>query len=215
MTIEQLQTLKAVAENNDLDAIIRLKSYYLNVQHDVEKEYYYHRKAAALHHAPSEYVLGMGYLFGFDGIPINKKEGIKYMQAAAEDGIADAWFILGQLHANEKLDFIEYSKQKSFDCFKASAKMGFALAQLELGDIYMFEYKELDKAIFWWACAYLHDDKKDEENSKNAKNRLNDLAKLGIPGEFQKINSIIEKVKNEYVQYTLRPQYTRKTKNNE
>lgn len=116
------------------------------------------------------------------------------------------------LYANNKLTFIDYDPLKSFEYFETSAKMGFALAQLEIGDLYMFEQKDIDKAIFWWACAYLHDDERDIENSKDAKNRLNDLAKSGVPGGFQRINSIIGKVKKEYAPYTMRPQFNAKWK---
>ena len=213
MIKEQFQKLIDAAESNDLDAIVQLKNYYINVYPNEEKENYYHKKAAALHYAPSEYVLGMGYLTGFNGIQIDKKLGVKYIQAAANDGIADAWFLLGQFHKNRSLDFIDFNQKKSDECFEKAAKMGYAMAQLELGDIYMFRHKEIGRAIFWWACAYLHDDEKDEENSKNAKDRLNELAKTGVPGGYQRINTIIEEVKKDYVQYTLRPQYIDKRLN--
>lgn len=118
MTKEQLQELKAAAENNDLNAVVQLKIYYINEQPDREKELYYLKKAAALHHAPSEYVLGMGCLFGLDEIPVNKRMGVQYVQAAANDGIADAWFLLGQLHANKKLDFIDYDEKNHLNVLK-------------------------------------------------------------------------------------------------
>ena len=53
------------------------------------------------------------------------------------------------------MGIFDYASE-AFSYFEKAAKQGQARAQVELGDIYMFQKQEIDNAIFWWVCAYLH-----------------------------------------------------------
>ena len=69
----------------------------------------------------------------------------------------------------------------------------------------MFERKEIDNAIFWWVCAYMHGESASND-SNEAMNRLNELIQSGVQGGRERVDQIIEKIsENKYIQYRQEP----------
>ena len=74
----------------------------------------------------------------------NKEEAFKYYNLAAQNGIAEAQFKLGDIYYyNKDLLLPNINKKLAFHYYKLAADNGYAPAQYELGDIYcdgMSEY---------------------------------------------------------------------------
>lgn len=99
------------------------------------------------------------------------------MQEAADEGVAKAQYMYALFCSGDD----NKSNGKAISYFEKAAKQGLAKTQVALGDIYMFERKEIDNAIFWWVCAYMHGESASND-SNEAMNRLNELVQSGVQG---------------------------------
>ena len=67
----------------------------------------------------------------------NKEEAFKYYTLAAENGIAEAQYRLGDIYYyNSDFMFVEKSLEIAFKYYKLAAENGYAAAQYKLGNIY-------------------------------------------------------------------------------
>lgn len=142
------------------------------------------------------------YLYNKD-----RKNSIKYLQYAADHGVAHAQYMLALLYDSGEVGFFG-KKQKAMKYFEMSARQGVAKAQIELFEMIVKDKSSkytLDDMIFWLVCAYLHTAEKDAEEHKIAMNQLNHLISVGVSGGRERIDKVIENVKNNYPQYLITP----------
>ena len=82
----------------------------------------------------SQVLLGLTYLNGDDEIPANDKEAFNWFQAAAEQGITEAQYFLGNCYYEGRGTKQDYNE--AFRWFKAAAEQGHTDAQKMLGICY-------------------------------------------------------------------------------
>ena len=204
MNDNERRELEQKAKNRDVNAAKTLGNYYRQLEETEENNvlsHYYYMMAANLGYAPAKFMVALDYIGG-DGVEANLEIAFKYMKEAADEGVANAQYMYALSLMSDK-----FKSKEAFTYFERAAKQGQARAQVELGDIYMFQKQEIDNAIFWWVCAYLHGESA-LQDSNNAKERLDDLVKSGVPGGQGRISRMMETVKeSRYSQYRQNPSY--------
>ena len=88
------------------------------------------RQAAEQGNAEAQNKLGCFYLFG-SGVPVDRKEALKWFRKAADRGLADAQFNLGC--CCEYGRGIKKDEAKAVELYKKAAEQGYAPAQFQLG----------------------------------------------------------------------------------
>lgn len=202
---DELNKLKKKADDGSTDAMVSFGNYYMYhpLCPNEKLGFYYYQKAADMGNPYGEIQLGIAFYFG-NGVKPDKNMAVKLVKDAADKGVAKAQCFLGMLYKEGEIGYFA-TETKMFQCFEKAAKQGYARAQIELGDIYMFKKHSIDNALFWWACAYVHG-KNAMDESNMARDRMNDAVESGMPGGYDRVNSFIEKVKNsQYLQYTQNP----------
>lgn len=201
---EKLQNLVAQANQGDIEAIVALSKYYKN-RGEHKKALEYDLLAAKTGHRGAEYAVGVAYSFGV-GIEQNVSLGIEYLKRSADKNLAIAQFTLAVVYENidEAKKYLE--KGTSFIYYEKAAKQGHAGAQLSLGEMYIHgkEVKrDLNQAIFWWCCAYLHG-RDGTENSSLAREKLNYLLYSRKSDSISKrqIEDMLNIIKEVYPHYT-------------
>lgn len=206
MTETELKELIRKAENNNIAANVNLGNYYNklpDVKENRVKAFGYYKAAADLGYAPAQYTVGC-FAYEGDGTRKDSSNAAYYWKLAADQNYANAQYALARMYQNGECGLIA-KEQKAFKLFKGAAEQGLAIAQVALGDIYMFERKEIDNAVFWWGCAYVHG-KSALRASNEAMDRLNDLVESGVPGGYDRVNRIVDEVQKEkYNTYTNNP----------
>lgn len=204
---DSLQKLIDKANQGDVEAMVMLSKYYKNgvlTKRDDAKAHEYALMAAQKGHSGAELGVGIEYCFGI-GTEKNVALGIEYLRRAADKNVIDAQYTLAAVRDGmpEAEAYIEADTAVFY--LEKAAKRGHAASQNYLGCIYsegkMVE-RELEQAIFWWCCAYLHHTSAMEE-SESARNRLNFL--LNARGNNRisrtKIEDVLNKIRTEYPEY--------------
>lgn len=206
MNEAELKQLISRAENNNIKANVDLGNYYIKLPQTKDnrrKAFYYYKRAADLGYAPAQFKVGQLSYIG-DGTEKNSSTAAHYLQMAVDQNYADAQYSLACMYKNKECGYIA-TEQKAFQLFTKAAEQGHANAQISLGYIYFFEKKQIDQALFWWACAYAHG-QSNANASDDAKQRMIDAVESGIPGGYDRVNAAIEKVKQrQYDRYTHNP----------
>lgn len=203
MNEDEKRLLNEKAESGDYDAARTLGNYYRQLEQTKENDilsHYYYNIAAELGYAPAKFMVALDYMGG-NGVKADMTLAVKYMQEAADEGVAKVQYMYALFCSGDgnKLN------GKAISYFEKAAKQGLAKAQVALGDIYMFERKEIDNAIFWWVCAYMHGESASND-SNEAMNRLNELIQSGVQGGRERVDQMIEKIsENKYIQYRQEP----------
>ena len=102
----------------------------------------------------SKLILGRLYYNGLRGVGRDFKKARRYYEMAAEDGIAEANFYLGEMYAEGR--GVEYDFQQAAVYYRAAARSGHAEAAFRLGMLFK-EGKEValnyDIAAYWLQVA--------------------------------------------------------------
>lgn len=142
------------ATSQGLDAMFALGQYYHNgtfVERDEKLAFHYYKIAANQGHVVACTMAGIALCYGW-GTEQDRHQACQILlKVAGKDPFAG--YIAGLIEKGRGLS----GKYE----FERSAMMGHAGAQYELADIYVQKAvkgkeKCLDKAIFWYVCAYLH-----------------------------------------------------------
>ena len=196
-----LQELIQKAEAGDVEAMVTLSHIYWKEGNDAKANEYTLR-AAKKGHAGAEFAVGMEFCFGMGGREKCVAEGVKYLRNASEKNVAQAQYTLAVVYEGMEEARAYVDEKTSILYLEKAAQQGHTDAQNMLGEKYMKGEgieRSLEKAIFWWCCAYLH-----EESSSDARNRLNSLiqwkGKNGITKS--KVLEVMDDVKTNYPQYT-------------
>ena len=202
---EGLRRMIERAEQGDVEYMVMVGDCYnrgLYTEKDEKEAYRYYKMAADKGNAGAEFMVGLSYLYG-DGVAKDKKLARQYIRSAADKGVSKAQFVFGIMCLAGEAGFL-IGKRTAVEYFEKAARQGLAEAQIKLADAYFLGNgvaKDLDKSVFWMACAYLHGNDAREE-SQEAVNRFNALLEAGVPGGRTYIDSIIEKVKTNFISYT-------------
>lgn len=133
-----LSTLTAKAESGDPTAQYKLGEAYRNgngVAKDRLKAFEWYKKAALQGDAQSQLAVGLCYLSGFDGTAKDDKEGVKWLQMAAEQKNVDAAKKLGNIY--EGASGIPANDLLSMKWYKEAAELGDAESQFMVGRYYL------------------------------------------------------------------------------
>ncbi len=102
----------------------------------------------------SQCIIGETYYFGFNGLPIDKNEAVKWYRRAAEQGIAEAEYNLaGCCHNGEGVETNEVEARK---WWRKAAEQNSKEAQFNLGISYEFGFgipSDLQEAVKWYRKA--------------------------------------------------------------
>lgn len=199
------------AELGDIDAMVMVGDCYnrgFHTDKDDFKAQAYYKMAAYNGHPGAIFMVGLGYLNG-TGVKRNKGNAIKYIQDAADKGVANAQYIIGELYQAGEVG-IFFKNKKAINYYKMAAMNGHADAQYKLGRIYLLKLSNgndcnFDEGLFWILCASLHKSEKSSEISIKAKNIINRTVERGCPIEV--INRKIEIIKRQYPDYIIDPTY--------
>ena len=205
---EGLKNLIAKAESGDVESMVMVGECYNRGFHtakdDVKAQAYY-KMAADKGDPAASFMVSIGYLSGI-GARKNKSEAVRYMKFAAEKGLANAQYLLGALYHTKEVG-IFFQEEKAIFYLEKAAKQGHAKAQLLLGDMNMthegIQYT-LEKALFWYVCAYMHG-KAAPEESREATEKLNRMLQNGLPGGKGRIDKIRASIKTRYPSYIKNP----------
>lgn len=99
-TLEDMEDLRARAEQGDVSAQIVLGNMYYNgegVPEDDREAVRWYRLAAEQGYASAQFALGVMYDNG-EGVPEDNREAVRWYQLAAEQGDASAQFNLGVMY---------------------------------------------------------------------------------------------------------------------
>ncbi len=204
-----LQELIHQAENGDVKAMLNAAKYYME-QYDFINAHKYLLMAAQRGHTGAESKVGSGLCFGIGGIEQNLPLGVKYLQSAADKNNTYAEFTLAIVCDNfdEAQAYLkENTPPNAFMYYlEKAAKHGHAGAQVMLGDLYVQGKgveRDLNQAVFWWGCAYLHDENEAGESKKDARDKLNALlgSKTSLRMSKSEIENILSELKDKYPQY--------------
>ena len=196
-----LQELVVKAESGDVEAMVTAAKIYKKRGDDAKSQEYMLR-AAQKGHAGAEFAVGMEYFFGLAGREQRAAEGIRYLRDSAEKNFAQAQFTLATVYEGN-LEARKYIDEKTaMKYLEKAAEQGNVNAQDMLGEKYFKGEgveRSLDKAVFWWCCACLH-----EDASTYARKQLNDLLRWNRWSGLTKIKvqEIMDDIKANYSQYT-------------
>lgn len=98
------------------------------------------------------YEKGVAYLYGNDGLPENKAEGVKWIKKAAELGNNKAKYDLAGFYKQGRMGVTE-DRPKAYDLYKYLAGVGYKEAYRDLAFCYRFGYgtaRNMDEAIKWY-----------------------------------------------------------------
>ena len=98
------------------------------------ESYNYFRRAAELGDIRAAYFCGLMLYNGDDGVKKDNKEGMKYLQQAADEGHVAATFKIGEVYLNG--DGVKQDKEKGAQMIKASAEKGNNNAIWNLAECY-------------------------------------------------------------------------------
>lgn len=101
---------------------------------DIEKSLEYYNRSAVQGNNTAMYHLGCIYYFG-QGVDVNKSEGIKWLDAAAQQENKYAQCLLGDICMNKFSD--NYDFLKAVELYKKSAEQKYEIAMFRLGYIYI------------------------------------------------------------------------------
>lgn len=97
------------------------------------------RQAAEQGHVKSQYNLGLAYLYGIGGIPLDGEKAIDWLQQAADQGFRPAYFVLGWLYQGGQVaDKSHHTTDATMAIgyYEVAAELGHAQAQYFLSKIY-------------------------------------------------------------------------------
>lgn len=199
------ETLKNViiqAEQGNVEAMMVAGDCFLRgiyTDRDEQKANFYYKMAADAGDAKASLAVAIDLIGGKK----DKKNGIKYLQYAADNGVAHAQYMLGLMYASGEICFFG-KERKAIKYIEMSARQGVAKAQIELF-VMIVKNKNytLDDMIFWLVCAYLHTSEKDTEEREIAVKNLNRLISSGVSKD--RIDQVIMHVKKNYPQYLITP----------
>lgn len=201
---EELKNVILQAEQGNIKAMTIAGDCFLRgifTDKDEEKAHFYYKMAADAGDAKTSLTMAI-YLYNKD-----KKSSMKYLQYAADHGVAHAQYMLGLLYSSGEIGFWG-RKQKAMKYFEMSARQGVAKAQIELFDMIVKTKSSkytLDDMIFWLVCVYLHTSENDAEEREIAVKQLNHLIDAGMPGGKNRVDEVIKSVKRNYPQYLITP----------
>ncbi len=209
----ELQNLIDKAMLGDVEAMVMVGKHYKNgvlTERNDVKAVEFLLMAANKGHAGASFAVGMEYLMGGE-IEVNKTLALTYLQSAADKDVAQAQFTLAVLYDSCSREEKTHLKgHSSFFYLEKAAKLGHAGAQNMLGDNYLRgEGVECDinKALFWLCCAYLHNEnasnESDRQASEYARNRINALLKARTSYDLSKaqIEDVLSMIRNQHPQY--------------
>ncbi len=208
------------ADSGDMYSMFAVGEYYrlgYHTEKNPEKAYEYHHKAAALGH-PTAIVATALDLINGSGVAKNEQKGYMYLKTVSDifddnpdevffGDIAKASYLVGLGYMYGKLGI--FSKDKNaLPYLERAAKLGHAQSQVLVGSLYYTGKgikHDLDKCIFWTACAYLHGKNSPKESDK-ARETLNFFLEHGIPGGKDYIDGIVADIKKNYKKYIVNPE---------
>lgn len=218
MTREEFQEYEKSAEAGDMFSIYLVGEHYLRgfvVEKNLAKAYEYHHKAASLGYPPAVVSTGLDLIAGI-GVKKDTKKGLEYLKLISDlygnsednlnDVVAEASYYIGAGYHDGEFGFFGKDK-KAMPYLERASKLGYAKAQLLLSRLYYIGKgtpHDLDKAIFWAACAYLHGKNSPEESTKGREN-LEFFVNHGILGGKEYVDGIIDDVKYNYKKYIVNP----------
>jgi TPR repeat protein len=127
------------------DAQYMLGCLYHDVGNHAEAERWW-RLAAGQSHALAQTALGRHYQFGW-GVARDYNEAVRWYNAAANQGVADAGCNMGQI-------FFECNQvQEAVKWWDRAAAAGHALAQYNLGNTYFHKLRNVQEAARWWGLS--------------------------------------------------------------
>ncbi len=204
-----LQQEMSQASQGNVKSMLNVARYYMERNED-NKAYEYLLMAAQKGHGGAEHKVGFQLCFGIGGIEPNVPLGVQYLQSAADKNITHAEFALATVCENydEAQAYLkENTPPNPFLYYLGkAAKHGHIMAQVMLGDMYAQGKgveRDLHQAVFWWGCAYLHDENEADESRRDARDKLNALLRSRTSSRMSKpeMESILSELKAKYPQY--------------
>ena len=191
------------AEHGNVKSILKVAKHY-TMQEDYKKAHEYLLLAAEKGSVSARHKVGINYCFGINGIEQNLPLGVKYLQSAADQNNADAEFALAMICNNENVEvhLRENSPKNPYLFYlEKAAKHGHAYSQVLMGDLCiegkMIPYN-LMQGIFWYGCAALHNEEREEESKQEAIDKLKLLQDV-VSKEI--IDEIMDMIKSDYPSY--------------
>ncbi len=172
-TEQQLNRLKELAEQGNLDAMVSLGAAYDSgngLAQDSHKAMELFQKAAEKGSADAMAMIGFAYAQG-NGVDKDIQKAHEWLEKAAEKGQASAQYTLGSMLYDEGQDY-----QKAIYWLDQASRQGVTDAQVILGDCYYMGYgveRNYDIAADWYKKAA-------DQNSAAAQNKLGELYRDGI-----------------------------------
>ena len=115
------------------------------------------KKLAKKGRAWAQYNLGVLLVEGKRGFTFDFKEGMKWLELAAEQHFPDALYKLGEIHSTAYNCMTSQSDSKAFPYFKEAADLGCPISQSNVGNSYMLGKgveKDEAKAAHYFTLAF-------------------------------------------------------------
>lgn len=125
-----------------------------SIQSDAEKAFEYYHLSAEMGHVLAQQKVGSCYLHG-SGVKQDIDKALEFLQKAADGGDVYAYAIIGSMYLSPQ-GCLKPDTRKAFEYFYQAAKMGLAVAQFNVGQ--MFEFgdgteQDLRKSITYYRLA--------------------------------------------------------------
>ena len=177
----EISKLKKLADNNDVDAQIKLaKIYYAGnekVQQDYKESFKYYSKAADAGNKDAQLEM-VWMLFRGQGTDRDYNKAVELLNKYADNGNKKAQEVLASMYYFGI--FVKKNYQRAFDLFLIAAEDGKLYAQEKLGDMYYegeYVKKNYSKALEWYHKA-------DEQGSLYGKIASIEIEQMDIKGEL-------------------------------
>ncbi len=156
----------------------------------------WYAKAATQGHAGAAYALGMIYVQGKGGVPIDLPQGIQWLTQAAERGHPEAQYTLGWAYESGK--GVPQDGAKALEWHQKAASSGLPDAQFHLGELYEEGTKcprdPVEAAIFYTLAVQGYDRSKAEHAFATKRTALKRLSLLQGTMSEGSISAVNERV---------------------